>query len=73
MERKLLAAIDEMAGKGSLGVESKKVWESPAVRFDADCLASVKKSAQAAGYPARDMISARVTMRPTSPESRRPP
>ncbi len=57
MERKLLAAIDEMAGKGSLGVESKKVWESPAVRFDADCLASVKKSAQAAGYPARDMSS----------------
>jgi N-carbamoyl-L-amino-acid hydrolase len=57
MERKLLAAIDEMAGKGSLGVESNKVWESPAVRFDADCLASVKKSAQAAGYPARDMIS----------------
>jgi N-carbamoyl-L-amino-acid hydrolase len=57
MERKLLAAIDEMAGKGSLGVESKKVWESPAARFDADCLASVKKSAQAAGYPAREMIS----------------
>ena len=57
MEQKLLAAIDEMAGKGNLGVESKKVWESPAVRFDADCLASVKKSAQAAGYPVRDMIS----------------
>jgi N-carbamoyl-L-amino-acid hydrolase len=57
MEQKLLAAIDEMVGKGNLGVESKKVWESPAVRFDADCLASVKKSAQAAGYPARDMIS----------------
>lgn len=57
MERKLLAAIDEMAGRGSLAVESKKVWESPAVRFDTDCLASVKKSAQAAGYPARDMIS----------------
>ncbi|MDF2973756.1 MAG: Zn-dependent hydrolase [Microvirga sp.] len=57
IERKLLAAIDEMAGRGSLGVESKKVWESPAVRFDTDCLASVKKSAQAAGYPARDMIS----------------
>jgi N-carbamoyl-L-amino-acid hydrolase len=57
MEHKLLAAIDEMAHNGNLGVESKKVWESPAVRFDADCIASVKKSAQAAGYPARDMIS----------------
>ncbi|WP_201862930.1 Zn-dependent hydrolase [Microvirga soli] len=57
MERKLLAAIDEMAGRGSLGMEFKKVWESPAVRFDTDCLASVKKSVQAAGYPARDMIS----------------
>lgn len=57
MEQKLLAAIDEMAGKGNLGVESKQVWESPAVRFDAGCLASVKKSAQAAGYPVRDMIS----------------
>jgi N-carbamoyl-L-amino-acid hydrolase len=57
MERKLLAAIDEMAGRGSLAVESKKVWKSPAVGFDTDCLASVKKSAQAAGYPARDMIS----------------
>ncbi|WP_373696671.1 M20 family metallo-hydrolase [Microvirga yunnanensis] len=57
MELKLLAAIDEVAGKGNLGVDSKNVWESPAVRFDADCLASVTKSAQAAGYPARDMIS----------------
>jgi N-carbamoyl-L-amino-acid hydrolase len=57
MEHKLLTAIGDMARKGNVGVKSKKVWESPAVRFDAHCLASVKKSAQAAGYPARDIIS----------------
>jgi N-carbamoyl-L-amino-acid hydrolase len=57
MEHKLTAAIDEMTGKGLLNVELKKVWESPAVRFDAECLASVRKSAEAAGYPARAMIS----------------
>lgn len=57
MEQKLLAAIDDTTGRESLGVESKKVWESPTVRFDADCLASVRKSADMAGYPARDMIS----------------
>jgi N-carbamoyl-L-amino-acid hydrolase len=57
MEHKLLTAIGDMARKGNVGVKSNKVWESPAVRFDAHCLASVKKSAQAAGYPARDIIS----------------
>ncbi|HEU6440782.1 MAG TPA: Zn-dependent hydrolase [Microvirga sp.] len=57
MERKLLDAIDEMTRKMHLEVEPKKVWESPAVRFDADCLTSVQKSAEAAGYPARRMIS----------------
>jgi beta-ureidopropionase / N-carbamoyl-L-amino-acid hydrolase len=57
MEHKLLAAIGEMTGKGHLDVELKKVWESPAVRFDADCLACVRKSVEAAGYSARTMIS----------------
>ena len=57
MEHKLLAAIGEMTGKGHLDVELKKVWESPAVGFDADCLACVRKSVEAAGYSSRTMIS----------------
>jgi len=57
MEHTLLAAIDEMTGKGYLDVELKKVWESPAVRFDSDCLACVRKSVDAAGFSARTMIS----------------
>ncbi|WP_414475222.1 Zn-dependent hydrolase [Microvirga sp. M2] len=57
MEQKLMAAVDGMAAQGALAVESRKVWESPAVRFDAGCLASVRRSAQAAGFPARLMIS----------------
>ncbi|MXQ10729.1 M20 family metallo-hydrolase [Microvirga makkahensis] len=57
MEQKLQAAVEETARKTNLAVELKTVWESPAVRFDADCLASVRRSAEAAGYPARPMIS----------------
>jgi N-carbamoyl-L-amino-acid hydrolase len=38
-------------------VLSAKIWDSPAVRFDADCIAAVRSGAAAAGLPARDIIS----------------
>jgi N-carbamoyl-L-amino-acid hydrolase len=35
----------------------RKVWDSPAVRFDADCIAAVRAGAEKAGLPMRDMVS----------------
>ena len=35
----------------------ERVWDSPAVRFDADCIAAVRRAAELAGYPSRDIVS----------------
>jgi N-carbamoyl-L-amino-acid hydrolase len=33
------------------------VWDSPAVKFDPDCIAAVRKGTHKAGLPSRDMVS----------------
>jgi N-carbamoyl-L-amino-acid hydrolase len=35
----------------------KKVWDSPAVRFDPDCIAAVRTGIDKMGLPAREMVS----------------
>jgi N-carbamoyl-L-amino-acid hydrolase len=57
MEQKFFAAVEEAAQKGDLGVERRKIWESPAVKFDAGCIAAVRRAAEATGCTARDIIS----------------
>ncbi len=57
MERKLQAAVPEVAGALGLEAALTKVWDSPAVRFDPDCIAAVRAAAERAGLPARDMVS----------------
>ncbi|MBL0407338.1 Zn-dependent hydrolase [Microvirga aerilata] len=57
MEQKFFAAVEEAARKGDLGVERRKIWESPAVKFDAGCIAAVRRAAEATGCTARDIIS----------------
>jgi N-carbamoyl-L-amino-acid hydrolase len=57
MEAKLMRAVDEIAREIDLEAIPKKVWDSPAVRFDPDCIAAVRKGTEKAGYPTRDMVS----------------
>ena len=57
MERKLMSAVPSVAGEIGLEVGPKKVWDSPAVRFDPDCIAAVRTGTERAGFPSRDMVS----------------
>jgi N-carbamoyl-L-amino-acid hydrolase len=57
MERKLMAAVPEVAAGIGLEQQVRKVWDSPAVKFDPDCIAAVRKGTEKAGLPSRDMVS----------------
>jgi N-carbamoyl-L-amino-acid hydrolase len=57
MEARVDAALRDIAKVAGLDVFIERVWESPAVRFDADCVAAVRNGAAAAGYPAREIVS----------------
>jgi N-carbamoyl-L-amino-acid hydrolase len=57
MERKLLESVPAIAREIGLESEVKKVWDSPAVRFDPDCIAAVRTGIDKMGLPAREMVS----------------
>ncbi|NIX77522.1 Zn-dependent hydrolase [Microvirga sp. c23x22] len=57
MERKLMEAIPAVSNEIGLEPVAKKVWDSPAVKFDPDCIAAVRTGTERAGMPARDMVS----------------
>jgi N-carbamoyl-L-amino-acid hydrolase len=57
MEREFRAALPATLEALGLSFEEKRIWNSPAVRFDSDMIASVRKGAEKAGYATRDMVS----------------
>lgn len=57
MERELGEAVPAVAAALGLAAELKKVWDSPAVRFDEGCIDAVRTGAEKAGLPTRDMVS----------------
>jgi N-carbamoyl-L-amino-acid hydrolase len=57
MERKLLESVPTIAQEIELEPEVNKVWDSPAVRFDPDCIAAVRTGIEKVGLPAREMVS----------------
>jgi N-carbamoyl-L-amino-acid hydrolase len=57
MERELEDAVPAVAAELGLAAELRKVWDSPAVRFDAACIESVRAGAEKAGLSTRDMVS----------------
>jgi N-carbamoyl-L-amino-acid hydrolase len=57
MERQLEAALAEICEPLGLDVAMQKIWHQPAVRFDPDCIAAVRRAAALSGYSARDMVS----------------
>jgi N-carbamoyl-L-amino-acid hydrolase len=57
MERKLTEAVPAVAADIGLDPVLRKVWDSPAVRFDRECIAAVRAGTEKAGFPTRDMVS----------------
>ncbi len=57
METGLDANLGRVASERGVETALTRIWDSPAVRFDPDCVASVRRAAAAAGLPAREIIS----------------
>ena len=57
MEVALETAVHEICEPLSLGVAFQKIWHQPAVRFDPDCIAAVRRGAALSGFSTRDMVS----------------
>ncbi len=57
MEAEFGRAVAAVRDETGLTVEWKRIWDSPPVVFDADCVASVAEGAASAGLPARRIVS----------------
>ena len=57
MEAEMREKLERIAADAGLEISLECVWDSPAVRFDAACIASVRRAAEAAGYPSRELVS----------------
>ena len=57
MEADMRAKLEFVAAESGLEIGIERVWDSPAVRFDPDCIAAVRRAAEAAGYGHRDIVS----------------
>jgi N-carbamoyl-L-amino-acid hydrolase len=57
MEKEYSAALPGIAAELGLEVEEKRIWESPAVRFDERLIDCVRFAAEKSGYSTRDMAS----------------
>ncbi|MDA8249040.1 MAG: Zn-dependent hydrolase [Rhodospirillales bacterium] len=57
METEIREAIAGITASAGVQTAVERVWDSPAVRFDADCVAAVRRAAAAQNYPAREIVS----------------
>ncbi|MFC3677981.1 Zn-dependent hydrolase [Ferrovibrio xuzhouensis] len=57
MKAALEAACAEVCGDLGLAYECKEVWNSPAVHYNKDCIAAVRKAAEEAGFAHMDITS----------------
>jgi N-carbamoyl-L-amino-acid hydrolase len=57
MEAELAAALNDVCRPLGLGVAFDKIWDQPAVRFDPDCIAAVRRGAELSGLSTRDIVS----------------
>src|SRR6476469_2095459 len=51
------ASLKEICDPLGLTVSSTRIWDQPPVRFDADCVASVRRAAGLSGFSAREIVS----------------
>ena len=57
MEQDVRARTTAIAEASHVDVTVERVFDSPAVRFDPDCIDAVRHAAEAFGYPAREIVS----------------
>jgi N-carbamoyl-L-amino-acid hydrolase len=57
MERKLMDSVPAVVNELGLDSQIRKVWDSPAVHFDLDCIAAVRAGVHKAGLASRDIVS----------------
>jgi len=57
MEQMLIASLGEICDPLGLGTTMNRIWDSPPVRFDAECVEAVRKGAALGGFSARDIVS----------------
>jgi N-carbamoyl-L-amino-acid hydrolase len=57
MEADVRAALPQICEPLGLTFSEQRIWDQPAVRFDADCVAAVRSAAQLSGYSSRDIVS----------------
>lgn len=57
MEKEYQAALPKIAEELKLELDEKRIWKSPAVKFNPDLIACVRHGADQAGFSTRDMAS----------------
>ena len=57
MEREFRSALPEIMAPLKLEYEEKRIWDSPAVKFDPALIECVRHGAEQAGHATRDMVS----------------
>ena len=57
MEADFRAALPAICEPLGLAVTVQRIWEQPALRFNADCVMAVRRGAELSGYSLRDIVS----------------
>jgi N-carbamoyl-L-amino-acid hydrolase len=57
MAGELQAAVNRVTGELGLTHDLHEIWHSPATPFDKECIASVRRGAEEAGYTHREIVS----------------
>ncbi|WP_413205907.1 Zn-dependent hydrolase [Rhodospirillum sp. A1_3_36] len=57
MDAELRAEVDRIASEIGLQNDFEQIWYYAPVKFDADCVAAVRKGVEAGGFSTRDMVS----------------
>jgi N-carbamoyl-L-amino-acid hydrolase len=57
LEEALHAAVHALCAPLGLSGTSTRIWGNPPLRFDADCIASVRHAAAQSGFTSRDIVS----------------
>jgi len=57
IETEFTSSLREICDPLGLAVVSTRIWQQPPVRFDAGCVAAVRRGAELAGFSAREIVS----------------
>jgi N-carbamoyl-L-amino-acid hydrolase len=57
MERRLEALVAATSAGCNVEAKLERIWDSPPVRFDPDCVAAVREAARASGHPSLEIVS----------------